>query len=76
MDFVFVIMFLLYLPLRIVGLKNDHQLAATEALSILSQQLSLANLSQISLIQFSTQPVLAPFSFQGDLTYSGHRKSG
>ena len=30
-------MFLVYLPLRVVGLKVDHDAAAVEALSILSE---------------------------------------
>ena len=37
MDFVFIAMFAVYLPLRLVGLRIDHETAAVEALSILSE---------------------------------------
>lgn len=40
LDFIFIIMFIVYLPLRVIGLKVDHDAAAEEALSILSESAS------------------------------------
>jgi len=37
LDFIFVLMFVIYLPLRIIGLRADQETAAREALSILSK---------------------------------------
>lgn len=53
LDFVFIFMFVLYLPLRVVGLQIDHEASATEALSILSKHACQAFFQTLTVSGFS-----------------------
>lgn len=50
LDFIFISMFIVYLPLRIIGLRADQETAAIEALSILSKSSRASDLLNQMLI--------------------------